>query len=198
MISGVTWLELFVLFEVTGARTSNGDHVKDPKARKRTDARNKKRKNQKEGWTTIGNAIVQPSLDEELKRFKAIVRHIAKHEVDKDQGRWFLMETRAKLRRLGPLAVWGNQPAMAAHVLLKKDEVESVTENILKQKVGHNPKATKRYTELLKTRRSKEEKSREAETTADERQQREADEDDDRISLKYARIAVGAAVKWKG
>ena len=88
------------------------------------------------------------------------MRHIAKHEVDKDQGRWFLMETRAKLRRFGPLAVWGNQPAIAAHVLMTKDEVESVTENILKQKVGHNPKAMKRYTELLKRRWSKEDEKK--------------------------------------
>ena len=104
-ISGITWLELLVLFDVSGARTAKGDHVKDAKARKRADARNKKRIKQQGSRTIIGNALVQPTLDEELNTFKAIVRHIGKHEVDKDQGRWFLMEIRAKMRRLGALAV---------------------------------------------------------------------------------------------
>ena len=80
MTSGVTWLELFILFDVTGARTSKGDHIKDPKARRRADARNKKRSKQQGRRTNIENAIVQPSLDAEHNRFKAIVRHIAKHE----------------------------------------------------------------------------------------------------------------------
>ena len=93
---------MFVLFDVTGARTSKGDHIKDPKARERVDARNK-RSIKQQGGRAIGNAIVQPSLDEELKRFKAIVRHIAIHEVDKDQGKWLLMEARAKSGGLGPL-----------------------------------------------------------------------------------------------
>jgi len=115
-ISGITWPEPFVLLDVSGARTAKGDHVKDAKARKRADARNKNRIKQQGSRTRIGNALVQPTLDEELKRFKAIVRHIAKHEVDSDQGRWFLMETIARHRRLGALAVWGNQPAMAAHL----------------------------------------------------------------------------------
>ena len=189
-ISGVTWLELFVLFDVSGARTSKGDHIKDPKARKRADARNKKRSKLQGGRTTIGNAIVQPSLDEELKRSKAIVRHIAKREVDKDQGRWFLMEARAKFRRLGPLAVWGNQPAIAAHVQMTKEEVGSVTESIPKQKIGHNPKAMKRYGEMMQRRRSHEEESKVEGATTEAIQQREVNDCDNKILLKYARIAV--------
>ena len=53
--SGITWLELFALFDVTGARTRKGDHVKDPKAKERADARNKKRSRQPTR-RSIGNA----------------------------------------------------------------------------------------------------------------------------------------------
>ena len=82
------------------------------------------------------------------------MRHIAKHEVDKDQGKWFLMEARAKLRRLGPLAIWGSQPAIAAHIHMTKAEIDNVTENILKQKIGHNPKVMKRYSEMMQRRKN--------------------------------------------
>ena len=78
-----------------------------------------------------GNAIAKPILEQELKRFKAIVRHIAKQEVGGDQGNWFLMDKRANLRRLGPFAVWGNQPATAVHVEMSDDEIQVVTRAIL-------------------------------------------------------------------
>ena len=66
------------------------------------------------------------------------------------------METRAKLRRLGPLAIWGSQPAIAAHIYMTKAEVENVIENILKQKIGHNPKVMKRYSEMMERRKKHE------------------------------------------
>ena len=37
--SGATWIELFILFDTTGARTMKGQHVKDPEAKKRADRR---------------------------------------------------------------------------------------------------------------------------------------------------------------
>ena len=94
-VSGVTWLELFILFDVSGARTVKGEHIKDPKAKHRADARNKKaKKDERQG--TRGNPIAKPSLDEELKRFKAIVRHIAKQELGGEQGKSFLMEKKSQ------------------------------------------------------------------------------------------------------
>ena len=195
-ISGVTWLELFVLFDTSGARTNKGDHIKDPKAKKRADARSK-RNGKQQGGRNLGNATVQSTLDAELKRFKAVVRHIAKHEVDKEQGKWFLMEARAKLRRLGPLAIWGNQPAIAAHIDMTKDEIDRITENILKQKIGHNPKVMKRYSEMIRRRSNHEEQSKPEEASPEATQGRETKDNYNKILLKYARVAVGAAVKWK-
>ena len=91
----------------------------------------------------------------------------------------------------------GNQPAVAAHVQMTQEEVAIVTENILKQKVGHNPKAMKRYHEMLQKRRSKEDQNKTERTTTQESQQRDEHDDDNKIILKYGRIAVGAAVRWK-
>ena len=77
--SGVTWIELFAPFDTTGARTQRGQHIKDIDAKKRGDARRKKTEaNLSRGIK--GSASVKPSLDEELKRFKAIIRHIGRHE----------------------------------------------------------------------------------------------------------------------
>ena len=50
-------------------------------------------------------AITKPALDEEIKWFKAIVRHVMKHEVKQGKGKWFRMDNRANLRRLNGLGV---------------------------------------------------------------------------------------------
>ena len=60
MTSGVTWLELFILFDVTGARTSKGDHIKDPKAKRRADARNKKEASTKDVGPTSKMLLSNP------------------------------------------------------------------------------------------------------------------------------------------
>ena len=90
---GTTWLELFILFDVTGARSSNGDHVKDIEAAKRAKARSSKHKKQ-EGKRKAQTATVKPSMGEDIGRFKAIARHIDRREVDKEQAGWFEMEKR--------------------------------------------------------------------------------------------------------
>ena len=84
-IGGVTWIELFILFDISGARSDKGDHIKDPQATKRANERKQEReqKGRKEGKKYKGEtAIVKPSLQEELKRFKDIFRHITKHEIE--------------------------------------------------------------------------------------------------------------------
>ena len=118
--SGTTWLELFVLFDTSGARSAKGDHVKDLKAADRAAARSAKYKKSKLNDKKVGckaNAVILPTLAEEIGRFKAIARHIVKHDtINRDQAEWFKMEERAHLKRLADLGVVGNQPAIAAVV----------------------------------------------------------------------------------
>ena len=56
-VGGATWLELFIIFDITGARSHNGDHVKDKEAAKRAEARSAKVKKTNRGKETQ-NAIV--------------------------------------------------------------------------------------------------------------------------------------------
>ena len=98
---GTTWLELFILFDVIGARSSNGDHVKDIEAAKRAKARSTNQKKQ-EGKRKAQIASVKPSMGEDIGRFKARAHHIARHEVDKEQAGWVEMEKRQYHRRRQP------------------------------------------------------------------------------------------------
>ena len=177
--SGITWIELFVLFDITAARTQRGQHIKDSGAKKRADARNKK-KEAAQRRSTNANACVKPSLDEELKRFKAIVRHIGKHETGQEHAGWFDMERRSNLRRLGDLAVVGNQPAIMATVRMTEAEKAKVTRCIMLQKTGSDDKCMKRYDELV--------------------QQQETGLDgttEETMLIKFGRIAAGCTVRWK-
>jgi hypothetical protein len=146
-VGGVTWLELFIIFDITGARSHNGDHVKDKEAAKRAEARSAKVKKTNRGKETQ-NAIVKPKLGEELARFKAIVRHIAKHEVKGKQADYFLMEKRQHLTRLAGLAVYGHQPAIAGFLQISSHEKEDMIKAILMQKVGSNAKTIKSHVDL--------------------------------------------------
>ena len=144
-MSGTTWIELFILFDTTGARSEGGTHIRDPEATSRAGqirkkARNAKDKNKGEGEHT---AVVKPTLDLELKAFKAIVRHITRHETVHQQANWFTMEGRTKLRRLAKLGITGHQLAIAAFCKVNEEERQEIIEAILKQKVGQNLKAEK-------------------------------------------------------
>ena len=172
--SGVTWIELFIMFDTCGARTKGGTHIKDEKAQRRAEARSSKKKKEARG-EKAGNAVIKPSLAEELSRFKAIFRHITRHETKQEQTSWFRMEERPNLRRLAPLGVEGHQPAIAAYVSMTVEERMQVTRNILMQKVGSNPKAMKIYDEHLARQGGS----------------------DEQILIKLNRIAGGATVKWK-
>jgi predicted metal-binding protein len=118
-------------------------------------------------------------MDEELKLFKAIVRQIMRHEAGPREAKWFLVEGRARLRRLAKLGATGHQPAFAAYCKTNLEEKQAVTEAILGQKVGANVKAMKNYTEFRQRAREAEQPSR------------------DTILVKLARIAFGAAPRWK-
>ena len=176
-VGGVTWLELFIIFDITGARSHNGDHVKDKEAAKRAEARSAKVKKTNRGKETQ-NAIVKPKLGEELARFKAIVRHIAKHEVKGTQADYFLMEKRQHLTRLAGLAVYGHQPAIAGFLQISSHEKEDMIKAILMQKVGSNPKTIKSHVDL---------RSR----------QQQAGDERATIRMKIARIATGVTIRWK-
>jgi len=82
-VSGTTWIELFALFDITGNRIEEGQHQKDPEATKRAEKRrrNSRCAKNKQGKLNDTMVITKPTLDEEIKVFKALVRHIFKHEV---------------------------------------------------------------------------------------------------------------------
>ena len=133
-----------------------------------------------------GQAIIEPTLDEELKRFKAICRSITRHELDQTQSSWFDMERKARLRRLGGLAVVGNQPALQVHVKASVEEKAIIARSIMQQKIGSNPQTMKKYEEL-KARRKEHD---------DEGGERGRCEESQSILLKFARIAVECKVRW--
>ena len=66
--------------------------------------------------------VAKPTLGEELKTFKAIVRHITKHEAEQKAAIWFTTDNRSSLRRLGNLGVNGHQPSISAYCKMTKDE----------------------------------------------------------------------------
>ena len=91
------------------------------------------------------------------------------------------------LRRLGGLAVTGNQPALQVHIKATEDEKAKVARCIMQQKIGSNPKALKTYDEL-QDRKQISTKHREDTQTHDHGAEK--------ILVKFARIATGCKVKW--
>ena len=117
-VAGITWVELFVLFDTEGHRSPIGEHVRDQKARERVEARKSVRDRTKHEVkrAKLSDAVTKPLFDEEVKRFKAICRQVARHELEEKQAQMFLMEGRGKIKRLANLGVYGHQPGIAAHV----------------------------------------------------------------------------------
>ena len=81
-------MEMFTLHDVTCTRSEQGQHVKNPAAirraeKRRAKARCAKTKKVNFSETTI---VTKPTLDEEIKLFKAIVRHVTKHEAKQEKG----------------------------------------------------------------------------------------------------------------
>ena len=117
-------MELFALFDLTGNRSANGQHQKNPEATKRAERRRQKArcariKKLNLNATTV---VTKPTLDEEIKLFKAIVRHVAKHEAEQEKAKWFKADTRSNLRRLNDLGVSGHPPAIKAYCQMTKQE----------------------------------------------------------------------------
>ena len=83
-------------------------------------------------------ALTKPTLDEELKTFKAIVRHITKYEAEPTAARWFTADNRPCLRRLGNVGINGREPSIAVYCKMTNEEKERVTDAILTQKIANN------------------------------------------------------------
>ena len=86
-----------------------------------------------------------------MAKLKGIVRHIARREANHQQGDWFKTESRRKLRRLARLGILAYQPAVAAYCKVSDKERETITESLLTQKAGGNPKNMKIFKERRKT-----------------------------------------------
>ena len=122
------------------------------------------------------NAIPKPLYHDELKRFKAIVRQIARHELGPKQAILFLMEDRSRIRRLARLGVYGHQPGIAAHVKTSEKEEEAIVESIVTQKVGSNHK-TMKNTKAFAAQRQ--------------------EEPDSKIRIRVARLMTSTVIRWK-
>ena len=85
-----------------GAEVKKGQRQKNPAATRRAEKRrgNKKDDKGKKGSHGGTIAVSKPTLDEELKTFKAIVRHITKYDIEQTAIRWFNVDIRPSLRRL--------------------------------------------------------------------------------------------------
>lgn len=115
-------------------------------------------------------------MDEELKTFKAMIRHVAKHEGEAKAGKWFQADNRPRLRRLGFFGINRHQPAIAAYCKQIEKEKEEVANAIMKQKVANNPKAEKQLAEHRELNKGNQNRS---------------------YLIRIARIAVGATVRWQ-
>jgi len=88
--AGTTWIELFALYDTCGQRDVKSEHIKDEKAKERAKERSNKRARAsegkgKKGQGYQGDAVIRPTLREELKRFKDIVKQITNHEIEQEK-----------------------------------------------------------------------------------------------------------------
>ena len=184
--AGTTWLELFILFDTTGARNHDAEHTKDVQARQRALERRKIRlrynkSKQKDRKFHNGSDIVgKPTLREELKTFQAVVRHIAKHDMPEAESKWFRAEGRENLRRLANLGVEGHQPGIAAFVKTSEQERAKIHESIVRQKTGANARSITEFI-AFKNKQNSEVQH----------------EQNQMLKIKIAKIADGHCVRWK-
>ena len=80
----------------------------------------------KKGSHSGTTAVSRPTLNEELKTFKATVRHITKYETEPKTAKWFTADSRPSLRRLANLGINGHQLAIDAYCKMTRDEKEQV------------------------------------------------------------------------
>ena len=171
-------MELFVLFDKSGLRTKGGEHVLDYEVRQRAAKRKAGQASNEDLPKNYAEhaAILRPALDAELARFKAIVRHIARHEFQDQHTDMFTMDDNSKFRRLAKLGIYGHQLGIAAHVRTTNEEEQGIVEGLLAQKVGSNPKSLQACKDYIRAK---------------------AEEDCPPMKVKIARLSTKSIVKWK-
>ena len=116
-----------------------------------------------------------------------------RHEATEEQAKWFTMEARSKLRRLSKLGIIAHQPGVAAYCKTNEEERQVITESLLIQKVGSNPKSMKLYHELKARESEAKRNQQESQLDQVESQQLQTP----KILVRFAKIAFGATVRWK-
>ena len=116
-VAGITWMELFTLYDLIGNRSEQGQRQQNLEATRRAEKRRQKARCARFKKVNLNETTVvtKPTLDEEIKLSKAIVRHSTKHEAEQEKAKWFRADTRASLRRLSDLGVSGHQPTIMAY-----------------------------------------------------------------------------------
>ena len=165
--------------------TKRTDKLQEEQGKRKTTTRNVRKK---DGNIDDATALTKATLEEEIKDFKAIARHILKHEVKQAKGRWIKMENRSNLRRLNDLGIFGHQPAIKAYCQISQEEKATIMEHILKQKIANNRKAETIFAEY---------RQRELQRMSLKQTEDSSEQGDNTILLRKARIAFGAPVRWK-
>ena len=125
-------------------RTREGEHVLDREVKLRAE----KRKADQASEVDLPRnylehvAVPKPALDVELARFKAIVRHIARHELEERYADMFIMDDGTKFRRLAKVGIYGHQPGIAAHVKTSEEEEQRIMEGLPAQKAEATPRTS--------------------------------------------------------
>ena len=117
-------MELLTLYDVTWNKSEQGQHQKNPAATKRAEKRRLRARCAKDKQLNLNEitVVTKPIFDEEIKQFKAIVRHIIKYETEQGNAELFRVDTRASLRRLCNIGISGHQPSIMAYCEMTKDE----------------------------------------------------------------------------
>ena len=71
----------------------------------------------------------------------------------------FNVENRKKLRRRAKLGILAHQPAVATYCRVTESERETIIENLLKQKVGCNPKSVEVFHDMEKAEKGNHEQT---------------------------------------
>ena len=107
-MSGITWVELFALFDTTKASSTGSNYIKheeaNQRAQKRKGSDSTSKKKMKEAKPQA-NATVLPNLQEEINMYRQTIREIAKREAGNLDRNVTVAEERQHLGRLVGLGV---------------------------------------------------------------------------------------------
>ena len=114
--SGMTWLELFILFGTQGWRDEHAHMKLSTEAEQRARARIAK---SRERWKRprVGKtytSMTKPCLSKELANFKAIARHIIANDAKDERRNLFRQNVGHIAWRLREFGIIGQQPAVNA------------------------------------------------------------------------------------